>query len=323
MIFHIAKTVSSLTCLFKKRGMTKISVAKVANFSGHRAAVYILEKSINKNCFYSSGADGLIIECNTEKKDEGKLIANIGKPVYSLLFDENSNQLFCGTSSGNIHVIDLVENIEIRNIEAHHSGVFDMKLVKNNLITSGGDGTINIFERNIFSLTKKINASSKSARVIATHSIKNEFAIGFSDWNIKVLNTELEIKQTLSGHTNSVFALSYSPDGNFLISSGRDAMIKVWDVKNMYKQVLEIPAHTLQVTCIAYNPIGNLFATSSMDKTIKIWDADNFELLKVIDFARNGSHTNCINKILWINENEFVSCSDDKNVMVWNMNKSN
>ena len=279
--------------------MSKISVAKVANFSGHRAAVYTLEKSINKNCFYSSGADGLIVEWNIEKKDDGKLIANIGKPVYTLLLDENANQLICGTATGNLHVIDLNGNKELKNIEAYQLGVFDAKFVEDNLVTCGGDGSINIFDRNNFSLPKRMKASSKSARVIAVDPSQNEFAIGFSDWNIKVFDSaKLEIKQTLIGHTNSVFALSYSLDGNFLISSGRDAMIKVWDVKNDYQLLLEIPAHTLQVKCIAYNPSGSLFASSSMDKTIKIWDADNFELLKVIDFARNRSHTNCINKIL-------------------------
>ncbi len=300
--------------------MTKIKVAKVANFSGHRAAVYTLEKSANKNCLYSSGADGLVVEWNAETGGDGKLIANIGKPVYALLLDESSMQLFFGTAAGNLHLIDLNENNKVRNIEAHHLGVFDMIFVANNLITCGGDGIVNIFNRHDLSLIKKINASPKSARVIAVHPSKNEFAIGFSDWNIIVFDSEkLLIKQTLKGHTNSVFAMSYSPDGNFLLSSGRDAMIKVWDVKNNYNIILEIPAHTLQIKCIAYNPNGNLFTTSSMDKTIKIWDADNFELLKVIDLARNESHSNCINKILWMNENEFVSCSDDRQLMIWNI----
>jgi len=300
--------------------MTKISVAKIANFSGHRAAVYCLEKSIGKNCFYSSGADGLVVEWDIENKSDGNLLVNIKNPVYTLLCDAIAKKLFCGTSAGNLYVIDLNENKEIRNIEAHGLGVFDIKFIGDYLVSSWGDGTVNVFDRKDLSLIKKLNASDKSARVIAVHPSENEFAIGFSDWNVGVFDaTTFALKQTLKGHTNSVFALSYSTNGNFLISSGRDAMIKVWDVKNGYQLLLEIPAHTLQIKCIAYQPSGNLFATSSMDKTIKIWDADNFELLKVIDLARNGSHTNCINKILWMNEYDFVSCSDDKQVMVWNI----
>jgi WD40 repeat protein len=300
--------------------MTKISIAKIANFSGHSGAVYTLVKSINKNCFYSSGADGLIVEWDKENTKEGKLIAKIGIPVYSLLLDEISNQLFCGTATGNLIIFDLIKSKEIRNIQAHQKGVFDLKFIGDNLITVGGDGAVNIFKKLDLTLTKKIIASEMSARIIAINPSESEFAIGFSDSNIAVFDAiNFELKKTLKGHTNSVFALSYSQNKNFLISSGRDAMIKVWDVKNCYKLLLEIPAHTLQVKSIVFNLSGNIFASSSMDKTIKIWDAENFELLKVIDFVRNDSHTNCINKILWLSENEFVSCSDDKKVMVWSI----
>ncbi|MEI6595106.1 MAG: WD40 repeat domain-containing protein [Bacteroidota bacterium] len=300
--------------------MIKINITKITNFSGHRAAVYTLQKSIHTNCLYSSGADGLIVEWDTEKKDDGKLIATIGKPVYSLQLDEASLQLICGTSTGNLQVIDLKENKEVRNIEAHQLGIFDMKLSSENLITCGGDGTVNIFDRTNLSLLKKINHSEKSARVIAVNPTKKEIAVGYSDFIIRLYDTEnFELTHTLEAHTNSVFALCFSPDGKYLISGGRDAMLNVWDIKNNYQLILEIPAHILQIKCIAYNPSGNLFATSSMDKTIKIWDADNFELIKVIDKARNESHTNCINKILWLNDDEFLSCSDDRQVMLWDV----
>ena len=53
-----------------------------------------------------------------------------------------------------------------------------------------------------------------------------------------------------------------------------------------------------------------------MDKTIKFWN-DQLELVKVIDFARYQGHTNCINKVEWIDENMFVSCSDDRSLCLW------
>ena len=275
---------------------------------------------MNPNCFYSSGADGLIVEWQKDIKDGGKLIATIGKPVYSMLLDEESLQLLCGTSRGNLHIIDLKENKEIKNIEVHNLGIFDMRFTDKHLITCGGDGVVAILDKEDFSLIKKINHSEKSARIIAVHPSHKEFSVGYSDFEIRTFEcSNFDLIRTLSGHTNSVFALAYSPDGNFLLSSGRDAMIKVWDIKKQHNLIMDIPAHTLQIKCIAFNLEGNLFASSSMDKTIKIWDAYTFELLKVIDFARNESHTNCINKILWLNNNEFVSCSDDKKVMSWNI----
>ena len=298
--------------------MPKINVTKVAHFSGHRDCIYALEFSLQENCFYSGGSEGYIVEWNTITKGDGKLIVHVKKPIYSLLLNTNSQQLFCGTSTGNLHVIDLKENLEIKNIEAHALGLFDIKMLGEYFITSGGDGAIKIWNLHDFTLLKSIKASDKSARVIAINSITKEFAVGFSDWRISIFNSEnFTLKKVLESHTNSVFSLCYSPNGNYLLSGGRDAILKVWDVKNNYQLLLEIPAHTLQIKCIAYNPTGNLFATVSMDKTIKIWDADNFELLKVIDHPRNGSHINSVNKLIWTNDTQFITCSDDKQIMVW------
>jgi WD40 repeat protein len=114
-----------------------------------------------------------------------------------------------------------------------------------------------------------------------------------------------------------VFTLSYSKDGKYLISGGRDAMLKVWDVENDFELLHDIPAHTLHINTIVFNPENTLLATGSMDKTIKIWDAKTFTLLKVIDKVRNQSHSTSVNKLLWLDNQNLASVSDDKMSMLW------
>ena len=60
-----------------------------------------------------------------------------------------------------------------------------------------------------------------------------------------------------------------------------------------------------------------MFATVSMDKTLKIWDAITFDLLKVVDKARNEAHVTSINKLIWLNNSELLTGSDDKQIMHW------
>ena len=299
-----------------------MNVAKVAHLTGHSNAIYSLEKSIYQNNIYSSSADGFIVEWDIEKKGDGKLIANIQKPIYSLLTLNKAQQLFCGTSEGNLHLIDLIQNKETRNIEAHTLGLFDLQKISKHLISAGGDGFVCIWNIDDLSLLHKIKVADKSCRVIAVSPDEKTIAIGSSDSAISIFETEnFELIHKIEAHKNSVFALSYSPDGINLVSSGRDAMLKVFDIANQYAIVMDIPSHTAQVKCISYNNSGKLLATSSMDKTIKIWNAQNFELIKVIDKERNDSHTNCINKLLWMNDETLVSCSDDRAVMVWKILK--
>jgi WD40 repeat protein len=302
--------------------MIKITVAKVAHFTGHRDAIYSLERSMYQHSIYSASADGFIAEWNTRDGGDGKLIANIGKPVYCLALDPEELKLVCGTSTGNLHSIDILQNKELRNIEAHTSGLYDLKFTGDMLVSAGGDGIVKVWNRHDLTLVRTIQVSDKSCRVIALSPDHRTMAIGTSDWTISIYDIATgNLAHRLDAHKNSVFALTFSPDGNRLLSSGRDATLKVWDVNEGFSLVHDIPSHTGQVKCITYGPDSSLVATSSMDKTIKIWDASSFELLKVIDKDRNDSHTNCINRLLWVSPTQLASCSDDRAVILWDITK--
>ena len=97
-------------------------------------------------------------------------------------------------------------------------------------------------------------------------------------------------------------ALAYSPNGEFLLSGGLDAVLKIWEVHKGFAPVQTINAHWLHINAIQYSPAGHYFATASMDKTLKIWDADTFELLKVLDKEKYDGHTSSVNKILWVDD---------------------
>lgn len=267
--------------------------------------------------FFSGADDGYIVEWNTETKADGKLLVQVNRPVYSMYVNTSEHVIICGTASGNIHVIDLQTKKEVRNIEAHTLGVFDIQFVNNHYISSGGDGRICIWN-NDFKLVHSIKAADKSARIIAIHPQLKEFAVGFSDHHIRIYSVSTyELLLDFLAHQNSVFALAYAPKGNKLYSGGRDVLLRNWNLHHAYEMELNIPAHTLHINAIAFSPDEKLFATVSMDKTIKIWDAQTDTLLKVIDKARNDGHVTSVNKILWLSENELITCSDDRTVMMW------
>ncbi len=301
--------------------MRKLNISKIAHFSGHKGSIFSLCTGTEPHTFFTGADDGYVVEWNAQTKGDGKLIVQVNRPVYSMYLDTKQNLLLCGTASGNLHVIDLAIGKEVRNIEAHTLGIFDIKSTANHLITAGGNGNICIWDKTSLNLLHTIQASDKSARVIALHPGEKEFAVGFSDFHIRIYNTEtFHQLYELKAHTNSVFALSYSPDGTHLYSGGRDVKLKSWDIQNAFENKLDIPAHTLHINAIAFSPNAELYATVSMDKTLKIWDAQTDTLLKVADKLRNDGHTTSVNKLLWLNDEELVTCSDDRVAMMWKIN---
>ena len=295
-----------------------IQIQKLGQFAGHKDCIYALGKSQKDNHYYTGAADGYIVEWSHNDKADGVLISRVSRPVYSFLLNSEKLQLLAGTAQGSLHCIDLNQQAETRNIEAHTLGLYDLRAYNNRLISVGGDGIINIWDLDTLQLISRIKGSDKSGRCIAMHPSENEFAVGFSDFSIKIYDAETyQLKRTLNLHSNSVFSLSYSIDGKYLVTGGRDAMLKVLNIENDFELLHDIAAHTLHINTIVFNPENTLLATGSMDKTIKIWDAHTFKLLKVIDKARNQSHSTSVNKLLWLDNQNLASVSDDKMSMLW------
>lgn len=298
--------------------MSIIIVSKIAHFTGHKGSIFSLCEGLHEHTFFSGADDGYVVEWNMDTKGDGRLLVQVNRPVYAMYLQVEKSRLLCGTASGNLHVIDLELRKEMRNIEAHTLGLFDIKAVGDIVITAGGNGVVCIWDKETLVLLRALPVSDKSARVIAVHPDGKEFAVGFSDYSIRVFSTEtLQQVFDFQAHTNSVFALTYSPDGRFLYSGGRDVMLRSWNTHNAFEKNLDIPAHTLHINAISFSPSGEHFATVSMDKTLKIWNARTDELLKVVDKHRNDGHITSVNKLLWVSDTELLTCSDDRTVMMW------
>ena len=108
-----------------------------------------------------------------------------------------------------------------------------------------------------------------------------------------------------------------SSDQQYLLSAGRDAHLKIWDLPSLTPKH-DIVAHLYAINHIAYSPDQQYFVTASMDKSIKVWDAHTFALKKVIDKSRHAGHGTSVNKLLWMPFSNFViSGSDDRSISVW------
>jgi WD40 repeat protein/Flp pilus assembly protein TadD len=75
----------------------------------------------------------------------------------------------------------------------------------------------------------------------------------------------------VQAHTNSARAVTFSPDGRWLVSGGYDRMIRIWDAKTG-KKLGDIAGHTNYVTSVKFSPDGSRLASAGADSQVKVWD---------------------------------------------------
>ena len=94
---------------------------------------------------------------------------------------------------------------------------------------------------------------------------------GSRDKTIKIWDLETgELMHTLKGHTDGVYAIALSPDGQILASGSVDKTIKLWHLKTG-ELLGTFIGHTNTVTALAFTASGEILVSGSLDKTIKIW----------------------------------------------------
>lgn len=298
-----------------------MQVQKIDTFGGHRDCVYALERGPVTNQFFSAGGDGLVVRWLLDKPDMGELVAQVPASVYALALHPTTGLLWVGQNYEGLHLIDPIQKKEMASIKLTSATIFDISFHNNDAFIALSDGVVVVLDAEKLVVRKHLKASDQSARCLAINPVERELAVGYSDNTVRIFDlTTYELKQVIQAHSNSVFTLAYSPDYQHLLTAGRDAHLKVWDVERGYTLVHDIVAHLFAINHLSFNPGGSLFATASMDKSIKIWDADTYRLVKVVDRARHAGHGTSVNKVLWTDYNEFLlSASDDRTISAWKL----
>ncbi len=208
----------------------------------------------------------------------------------------------------------------------HEKGVFDFyeysefQSKESRIIVScSADGKLALWDiNNPMKFLVKSNAIPGSLRCINSNfNLGNRVRVGGQsglvyEWEILGDNWDNFEFQRIKEYTigrNTLFQMVQHQ--NICALGGRDAKIWITDeFLNIYKQ---IDAHWFSIHALAFSPSGKLLASGSMDKCIRLWDVDGGDILVHKELA----HKSSVNKIIWLDHETLISCSDDSQIISW------
>ena len=203
-------------------------------------------------------ANGRIIE---------RLLSRNNQPVRTVAFDPRGKVVAIGQDNGTITFVDAASKQLLGDpVKAHNHRVMSIAFSPDGqyMISGSIDTTIALWD--LSTPTKSI-AINSTGKLLAT----SQGGV-INLWGLTGDQTSPLL--SLYGHTDDVAALTFSPDGSFLASAGRDDTIIVWDSSTGKLLEALISSHS-GITALAISPDGTILVAGGQDGLINFWDIDS------------------------------------------------
>jgi WD40 repeat protein len=259
----------------------------VRTLSGHTWSVFSVAFSPDGRLL-ASGSYREIKLWEVATGSEVRTLSGHVSDVTSVAFSPDGRLLASGSFDTTINLWDVATGSLVRTLPDSRASVYSVAFSPDGRLLASGslEETIKLWDVTTGSLVRTLTGHTDSVYSVAFSPDGRLLASGSCQRNSNYFCSQGEIKpgeiklwdvttgslvRTLTGHTDSVYSVAFSPDGRLLASGSRDATIKLWEVASG-SLVRSLSGHVSDVTSVAFSPDGRLLASGSADNTIKLWD---------------------------------------------------
>jgi len=292
-------------------------IVKRQSFQGHNGAIFDL--TYGGDYLYSASADKFVTRWNLSTGMQDKFAIRLPQSPYSLGLMQNDTQLLVGLSNGDLHLFDLQQRKEIRFIKHHQQAVFCICTPAESpfVFTGDAEGNVSVWKSEDFKHLIDVPLSCGKIRRMQW-DVKTGFLwCTCQDGSIKAIETNyFNLVHDFHAHKDGTTALLQY--GNHLYSGGKDAYLHKWHLSESEPERVQwVPAHHFVLyDLISVGKQNEFIVSASRDKSIKLWQDDSLKFVQKLDL-KTGGHKHSVNRLLRLDNLIFASCSDDKTIILW------
>ena len=116
------------------------------------------------------------------------------------------------------------------------------------------------------------------------------------------------------GHSESVWSVAFSPQGDRIVSCSSDSTLRLWDLEG-HQLGSPFEGHAGVVWSVTFSPQGNFILSGGEDETIRLWDLEGNQLTPPFQ-----GHSGQVLSVAFDPKGDYIiSGSEDKTIRLWDL----
>ncbi len=212
----------------------------VARINAHTKPIFNIQTIKSKNELLTTGEDGSVAVWSLHDYSEIYRFQAAYDTVRAIAISPDETEIAFGCKDHLIKIYHLADYSLKQNLEGHSLPVTTLAYHPNGkyLISGSRDAQLKIWDLPNYEFQENVPAHMFTVYDIAFHPTLPYFATSSQDKSIKLWDAEsfklykiLSLEKTDIGHTHSINKIIWSNDGKFLISTGDDRKVMVWEME--------------------------------------------------------------------------------------------
>lgn len=241
----------------------------IRTFYGHKGKILSISFSSDGRIMATGSSDRSIRLWDVEEENSIKLLEGHTSQVQSAIISSDAQTVISASTDSSVRWWDINTGVCIRTLKGQNTNTLSIALKFFNI--------------------KPQPIDSPSINTTSTQEIDCSLATAGLDGSIRLWNIISGCcTQILKGHTDWIWSISFSPDGDLLASGSDDKSIKLWDV-NTGRCIASLYGHQKKIKAVTFSPDGAILISVSNYGCIKLWNVRERKCVRTF-----GDYTNTI-----------------------------
>lgn len=226
-------------------------------------------------------------------------------------------EVFIGSDNGTIYRMNYAAK-KLESLFKAHTGSVNRICVGNSIVaTCSTDKTVKIWDKETARPLKSFESFTQAVRCIELMEEEDFLISGSSDAKLKIWNlgnTEL-VKEHTYPNQPRIWGLGIMKKSKRIVTALNNGRISCMDSVTL-QEIAQWYGHGQTICGLSCNPDEKYFATASWDNKARLWDPR----MRICAATFTG-HTDWVQQVKCLLDNEVVTGSRDKTLRLWDIRK--